>query len=84
MADKQILFRGSSVTWVITALVAALGFGVWDLLPGVAIVIVIAVAIAWSAVRLAHGSLTIASLLVSAELGLAISGIVIGVVANAH
>lgn len=28
MADKQILFRGSLVNWVVTALVAALGLGV--------------------------------------------------------
>jgi hypothetical protein len=84
MADKLMFFQSSLFNRVITVFVAALGIAVWDLLPGAAIVIMLGLAIAWSVERLARGSFIIASRLVSAELGLAISGIVIVTVAMAH
>ena len=84
MADKQIFLKGSFINWVIGAVATALGIGAWDLLPAAAIVAMVGIAVAWSVVRLVNGPVSVANRLASAELGLAISGIVIGVVANAH
>ncbi len=84
MTDKQILFSGSLTNWVITIVALILGLGLWDMFPGVAIVIMVGVAVAWIVVRLVHGSYVVTNRLVSTELGLAISGIVIVFMALAH